>query len=254
MEYLLSPKNISVLESFCHAHTLFAFDYDGTLAPICERPDEAFMSPSMARLVAELNDMTAVAVLTGRSIASVSELLPIKPAYLIGNHGAEGIQTSDELAAMKVQCRAWILELEKSQNILDKLGVVVEDKTFSLSLHYRRSQDPEVAKEVLSMLVGRFSDCRITTGKAVINVLPGISLDKGSALNRIMKSHSYRFGVFFGDDQTDEDVFQYHSSQLLTVKVGTEATSARYYVKGQSEMEDVLKLVASFIERFKAPV
>lgn len=248
IEYLLHPRNLKILESFCLAKTLFAFDYDGTLAPIVANPEKASMKDSTSDLLGTLMMVSPVAVITGRSIADVQKHLPVRPAHIIGNHGSEGVHTSEELADMHALTRVWLKTLEMSLPLLQKLGISVEDKAYSLAFHYRLSPNPLVAEGALELISESFVSSRITRGKFVLNILPKKSVDKGIALEKIMKQNRYQFGVFFGDDLTDEDVFKHHNPRLLTVKIGTEPTQAKFYLRDQSEMDEVLTLIISYLK------
>lgn len=253
MEYLLNPRNLKILESFCLVRTIFAFDYDGTLAPITDDPGSANMKVDVAQSLRELNELSPVAIITGRSSEDVESLLPIKPLVVIGNHGAEGTQSSGELSQMKQDCRRWLDELSDLMPVIEKLGVRIEDKIFSLSFHFRHSPAPEVAEAALLTMLTRLPRAKVTKGKLVLNVLPEISIDKGKALDIVMREKNFQFGVYFGDDHTDEDVFRYSNSRLLTVKIGEEETLAKYYLKNQGEMGDVLKHLKSYVLKSRVP-
>ena len=247
MEYLLHPRNLKILESFCLVKTLFAFDYDGTLAPIADDPAAAFMKENTAALLKELNDVSPVAIITGRTREDVMRFLPINPAFVIGNHGAEGTQSVSDLDRMKALTRSWLKHLNDVLPILDNLGVRIEDKVYSLSFHYRNSLSPEVAEGALTLMLARLPQARIMGGKFVFNALPEFSVDKGMALELIMKENQYQFGVYFGDDQTDEDVFHYNNPRMLTVKIGTDPTEAKFFLRQQNEINEVLKSLTAFI-------
>lgn len=246
MEYLLNPRNIRILESFCLVKTLFAFDYDGTLAPIASDPKKAVMNQNVSNLLKDLNRNSHVAIITGRKTSDVMTLLPIDPFIVIGNHGAEGMHSEEEILKLKSCCQNWLKGLSPLMEIIEGLGITLENKEFSLSFHFRNAPDPIVAEKSLGMILSGFDDARITNGKFVMNLIPEFALDKGMALERIMKKHHFKFGVYFGDDHTDEDVFRYQNPKLLTVKVGVEETLAKYYLKDQDEMEEVLQIIKAF--------
>ncbi len=251
MEYLLNPRNINILESFTLVKTLFAFDYDGTLAPLTDDPQSAHMKPAVSKLLEELNELSPIAIITGRKVEDVQKLLPFAPFVIIGNHGAEGIQSQSEMKSMKEDVRLWLESLKSLRPIMDKIGIRIEDKEYSLSFHYRNVSSPEIAESTLDMMLTGLPRSRKTRGKFVINVVPENSFHKGMALDRVMKQNQYPFGVYFGDDQTDEDVFRFHNPKLLTVKIGPGNTSAKYFLKEQDEMGEVLKLLKQFFLKLK---
>lgn len=251
MDHLLNPKNLPILESFSLVNTLFAFDYDGTLAPISAHPQEATMSASTAELLKKLSGYFPVAIITGRAIADVEKFLPVRPTHLIGNHGAEGEHHRDDLGKMNGLVRFWLTQLRDVRPIMEKLGITVEDKTYSLSFHYRNAPDPAVAEGALELMLAPLASCRLMKGKCVMNALPIFSMDKGKALQRIMVENHYEFAVYFGDDQTDEDVFGYRSPKFLTVKIGAGPTEAKFFLQSQTEIDKVLELVTNMVSKVR---
>lgn len=248
-EYLLNPMNMRVLESFFFAKTLLAFDFDGTLAPICSDPAKAGMTPRVSDLFRELAKLCPVAIITGRSIEDMKQHLPDEPITIIGNHGCEGLQPPEVLQKIKQDCDSWMRLLDKNYGELERLGVVIEHKTFSLSLHYRTSHSPQIAAALIQYLASKFSNAVVSPGKYVFNVTSYRAWDKGTALDHLLYAKNYHFGVYFGDDITDENVFRLPSNKILSVKIGLEPTRARYYLKHQKEMEGVLSYLVKLFAK-----
>lgn len=242
MEYLFKPQNLRVLKSFSLVETIYAFDYDGTLAPIANTPDLARMTDIAANIMTKLNEIVPVAIITGRSVADIEKLLPFKPAFLIGNHGIEGIQTESELKEMKALCSSWMEILTRYLKTAENSqGIFIENKTYSLSIHYRNAVDPETSEHYLNYILTKLPNSRLVKGKSVINILPMNSLDKGQALEHIIRNNGYKYGFYIGDDVTDEDVFKYRGPRLITVKVGEDINSgARYFIRNQEEINELL--------------
>ena len=249
MEYILSERNLKILESFCLVNCLFAFDYDGTLAPISTDRGGAVMEDKTGLLIRELNEMTTVAILTGRSVADVKRLLPMEPRFVIGNHGCEGMQSENELKNFRHQCELWMSGLHGVSAVFEKLGIVMENKEYSLSFHYRNSTNPEVAEGTLELILKRLMNANIVKGKMVVNVVPVQAMNKGRALELIMNQNKYLFGVYIGDDYTDEEVFKYKNPRLLTIKVGKENSLAKYYLENQEEMATLLHHLLGFLKK-----
>lgn len=252
MEYLLTPTNIRILESFCFANTLFAFDYDGTLAPITEKPELAVMDSEVSSLLGVLMKSYPVALITGRSVDDLRKFLPAVPEILIGNHGSEGLLSPHLLDEMRSDCETWIRIISQALPVLVEMGVSVENKTYSLTFHYRHSENPEIARIAIEQIVSRLPRSRVFGGKYIVNVVPRDSINKGNALEILMQKRNYKFGIYFGDDLTDEDVFRVRNPRLLTVKIGTEPSQARYFLKEQREIADVLKLLTEFFNAERA--
>ena len=89
MEHLFTPRGEAALDDVMRLRPLLAFDFDGTLAPIVDRPDDASVPAEVSRCLAELARLHPVAVITGRRVADVRARLAFKPRFVIGNHGAE---------------------------------------------------------------------------------------------------------------------------------------------------------------------
>lgn len=236
MEHILTPNNLKVLESFSIVKTLYAFDFDGTLAPIVDNPSEAKMSSEVAELLERLNKHSHVAILTGRSIEDIAKILPFKPTSIIGNHGIEGGQLLYELGPIKALCQGWKASLQSLPG-----EATLEDKTYSLTVHFRKN------KNQILRLIENLPGSTILEGKNSFNILPSSGINKGQALDQLMRQHKLHFGFYIGDDKTDETVFAYKHSRLLTVKVGHDPDSlAKYYINSQSEIADLLTALLKF--------
>lgn len=248
-EYLLTQMNLRILESFFFAKTLLAFDYDGTLAPICGDPAKAHLPQDMFEALEKLIKLCPVAIITGRSIADMEKLLPIGPFVIIGNHGCEGLQPLEDLEKIRNDYETWVELLERNFAELDRLGVFIEKKGLSLSLHYRNSHSPQMASAVIQHLTSKLKRAIVSPGKCVFNITSELAWHKGHALDQLMQKMNFHFSVYFGDDITDEDVFRFPNSRILSVKVGMEPTRARYYLQKQDEMQVVLSHLLNIFER-----
>jgi trehalose 6-phosphate phosphatase len=91
MIYLFSDAGQAALRHFIDASTLFAFDLDGTLAPIVPEPEGILIPKGIWEGLIRLNRMAPVAIITGRGRADARRHLGFKPRFLVGNHGAEGL-------------------------------------------------------------------------------------------------------------------------------------------------------------------
>lgn len=216
--------------------TLYAFDFDGTLAPIIDNPSDARMSARVADLLEKLNTISGVAILSGRSVKDLRKILPFEPRYLIGNHGLEGAHSESEMQTFRNLAEKW----KESLSVLPE-NAWLEDKTYSLTIHYRENQH-DLLKRVSAL-----DGATILEGKNTLNIIPSAGMNKGQALDLIMKQNHIHFGFFIGDDKTDETVFAYKHSRLLTVKVGLSPdTYAKYYLNSQSEVEKLLEVILSY--------
>lgn len=237
--HLLSCAGRTALHGFLDSGTLFAFDLDGTLAPIVADPGDIVIPGKLRRQLIDLNNRAPVAVITGRSRSDALSHLGFTPRFLVGNHGAEGLPGCEESERGYVLlCRAWMQQLAKLLPDGNDSNVVIEDKGATLSLHYRNSYDQERAiKEILNAISSLRPVPKQVSGKAVVNLVPRDAPDKGKALLSVMAHLECSRAIFVGDDVTDEDVFRLGDDRIFGVRVGMSARSAaRYYLLGQEEI------------------
>jgi trehalose 6-phosphate phosphatase len=239
MKRILSPDNVEVLAQFAWANTLVAFDFDGTLAPIVAARDEARMRPRTRDLFAKVCRLYPCAVISGRARADVAERLTGKRVrYVVGNHGVE---PGKNMPMFERQIARILPELQAA--LPDTLGIDVENKRFSLAIHYRRSRRKRDArKAIYEAIAGVALPLRATAGKLVVNVVPARAPHKGDALLQLRDKAAADTAIYIGDDVTDEDVFQLDQpGRLLSIRVGRARSSAApYYLRSQAEVDTLL--------------
>ena len=120
---------------------VFFLDYDGTLAPIAQRPEEAFPHPEAPRVLRALMERHPVYVVTGRRVRDLEPLLPLPGLPVVGGHGLEeGVLFGEVRPLFPVDLGPLRARLPSCP------GVRVEDKGFALALHYRGAEDEEKAR------------------------------------------------------------------------------------------------------------
>ncbi|MBI2605175.1 MAG: trehalose-phosphatase [Deltaproteobacteria bacterium] len=250
MKYLFSDGGLRILESLCFTRTLFAFDFDGTLAPIVARPSDARVSRRTSEILRVLNAKAPIAIISGRSLQDLKSRMNIRPAFLIGNHGQEGLgSNSIALEAARVTCRSWQSQVESFvSRSRDPVGVEVEDKEFSLAVHYRRARRKrETRLAILDFLSRMTPSPRLIFGKSVVNLIPAGAPHKGMALLEAMGNAQARSAFYIGDDDTDEDVFALPDDRVISVRVGKKRSShAKFYLRRQGEVNLLLSRLVEF--------
>jgi trehalose 6-phosphate phosphatase len=239
MTDILSTRNQVVLARFALSNLLVAFDYDGTLAPIVSVPDRAHMRASTRRLLHSVATRYPCIVISGRSRADVTRRLrDIPVVHVSGNHGLEP-WAEEPRYAKKV--RVWMGHLDRHLAGVD--GVVIEDKIYSISIHYRAAQDKRMAHRAIEEAVSGLRDIRRIGGKQVVNLVPLRAPGKGDALERARRLLVCDTALYVGDDDTDEDAFASGTARrLLSVRVGTaEHSRARFRLKDQSHIDHLLR-------------
>jgi trehalose 6-phosphate phosphatase len=240
MKALLTRANKALLDQLAWSNVLMAFDFDGTLAPIVANRHDAAMRARTARLFASLCERYPSAVISGRAKADVARRLTgAKVRYLIGNHGLE---PGTRLGTFERQVLQAHPALETSLEHVP--GIDIENKRYSLAVHYRRSREKAKAREAIRRAVAELPVAmRIIPGKLVINAVPEAAPSKGDALVALRDRTDADVAMYVGDDVTDEDVFRIDQpGRLFTIRIGRSRTSAaRYYLRQQAEIDALLE-------------
>lgn len=248
---LLTKGSLVVLESLTFTKTLYAFDFDGTLSKIVDHPEDATMAKMTADLLERLIQLAPVAIVSGRSIKDLKQRLDVHPQFLIGNHGLEEDGAdSRRLKNAREICSVWTKKLNGHPW---PGGIEIEDKDFSLALHYRRARNKKTARRELAECIRLLEPApRLIQGKLVMNLLPEGAPHKGSAVLDLLKKTGLKHAFYIGDDDTDEDVFGLPPTdgQVMTVRVGKKkASQAQYFIPRQTDINQVLKLLVEFHEK-----
>jgi trehalose 6-phosphate phosphatase len=241
------------LDEIVKPGVLCVFDFDGTLAPIVMQPDLASLPPEVRQRLMTLSSLAPVAVLTGRSITDIKPRLGFEPDFLVGNHGLEGLPGWEQRGEQyENTCRAWKEKLAHAlQDAHCDPGIRIENKRYSLSVHYRMARDQRKAEAALAELFARIvPEARVVGGKCVFNLLPQGAADKGQALERLIVLSDAPSAIYVGDDVTDEDVFRLRRRDLLSIRIEAASDSAaEFYLP---RWHDILRLLDELIECLRA--
>ncbi len=189
-------------------------DVDGTIAPIAPTPGEATVSPAIRRALAALSLDATVVALTGRDTASARRVVGVAEIAYAGNHGMEWWEDGTATVEPSVQpyvARIHRLAAHVGSELADEPGVLLEDKGPSLAVHYRLAADPAAVRErVLAVLggPGGAGGLKLREGKMLIEVLPPVAVDKGTAIARTVERRGLASLLVLGDDTTDVDAFE----------------------------------------------
>jgi trehalose 6-phosphate phosphatase len=241
MRDILSQANRDLVRQFAWSSVLLAFDYDGTLAPIVRDPRKAAMRAVTKRLLVQVAQLYPTVVISGRSRAELRRWLGGVPLrQLVGNHGIEPWQAH----------RPLVDEVDRCLPVLDRhlsglAGVVIENKAYSISVHYRRSREKRRALAAILEAAARLKNVRVVGGKQVVNILPDGAHHKGIALEKERSRLQCDTALYVGDDETDEDVFALDQpGRLLSIRVTPKrASRATYCLRNQRAVDDLLALL-----------
>lgn len=240
-----------------HKIILFS-DYDGTLSEITPDIANAQPLPGVDKLIERLaarSDRFQVVLISGRQVEKLARLVGVTQGItFVGNHGLE-IMEADGTCRMAVDPALFMPSLDKVRqwlhdNVPLGAGFVIEDKHFSVAMHYRLvDPDPALAMRLrLREYVRAYTPALVIgEGKMVIEALP-LQANKGAAVRTLIRENGEdRLPVYFGDDITDEDAFLALRETGITVKVSAKPVPswARYRVTAPSNVTAALAEMAA---------
>jgi trehalose 6-phosphate phosphatase len=247
---------------------LVALDFDGTLAPTVDDPEQARALPAAREAIEVLLTLprTRVAVVSGRAIASLERVSQLPPeVLLVGSHGAEfrldGRESGPELddAERELLGRLYAALASVASRFP---GVRIEEKPAGCGLHTRTAMpdDAAAARDLALRTVdelapsGSGEPSRISAryGKDILEFTVRAA-DKGTALQALRAHVGSSATVFVGDDVTDEDGFRVLGPTDVGVKVGAGDTAAVFRVEDPAAAAALLGGLAGFRERHTAP-
>ncbi len=232
-------------------------DYDGTLTPIVEDPQQAFLSDEMRDTVRGLSKLCTVAVVSGRDLRDVRGLVGIEEIFYAGSHGYE-IAGPEERHVEYQQSADVLPTLDRAEQALHDCvdgisGAIVERKRFSIAVHYRKVKDPdiEMVEEAVDGVLSQYEGLRKSSGKKIFELHPDIDWNKGKAVRWLLEtlgmSHAQVLPIYIGDDTTDEDAFRVLRDRGIGIFVGggSRSTAARYTLRDQDEVQGFLTALIS---------
>jgi trehalose 6-phosphate phosphatase len=257
------PVGSSLAQRLSGTPLLLLLDVDGTLSPIAPRPADAVVPDETRRVLRELVSLpgVVVAIVTGRGVDDARRMVEVPGIWVIGNHGFE-LARPDGPATARADVAPWENALDRAGRDAEAAtgahtGAFVENKRWTLSVHYRLA-DRRVVAELISATsaIAAAHGLRVTHGREVIEVRPPLDVDKGVAaldLARSVGALDEDASLFYaGDDRTDEDAFRALRQvrpTSVTVRVGDEplrdggATGAEFSVPDTYEMRELLEFV-----------
>jgi trehalose 6-phosphate phosphatase len=237
-------------------------DYDGTLTPIVDHPDDAVLSEAMRATVQRLSRLFALAIISGRDLADVRERVGIEGLWYAGSHGFD--LAGPEGERMEYPPGAEYLPMldAAEQSLRDKQttvpGCLVERKRFSIAIHYRQVADDAIGtvQHMAETTQTEHPGLRLSTGKKIFELQPDIDWNKGKALRWLMKTldmDATRFiPLYIGDDVTDEDAFRELDAGGgigILVAPADQPTRAAYRLDDPDAVELFLNRLGDALER-----
>src|SRR5436305_2589536 len=222
----------ALAQGFAGKRPAVFLDYDGTLTPIRNRPEDAVISDSMREAVRRLAERVPLVVVSGRDRRVVQELMGLDNLIVAGSHGfdiwspAGGSIQREEGASFQGLLREG--EANLRAELADVPGALVEPKKSSVAAHFRlvpEEQRPRVKKIVDTLLSEHPEKLKVTPGKMVFEIQPRLDWDKGKAVLYLLKALDLDrddvVPVYLGDDITDEDAFRALAGRGIGIFVGS---------------------------------
>ena len=234
-------------------------DYDGTLTPIVDRPEDAVISDDMREVLSALAERFSVCIVSGRDLVVVRELVGLDDLIVAGSHGFDiwspgggAIERHVAEGFEDLIARTTELLRDRTRSIA---GALVEPKRSSVAVHYRlvdESERPLVTAVVEETLAEHPGVLKVTPGKMVYELQPNVEWDKGKAvlhlLNALGLDREDVLPLYIGDDITDEDAFAAIAERGVGILVADpddpevhgRTTSAHFALRHPGEVQDLL--------------
>jgi trehalose 6-phosphate phosphatase len=218
----LPATGAGALEAIVRApsETLIATDFDGTLAPIVEDPEQAYADPNAVAALGRLaGHVGPVVVITGRParlavrLGRFREVAGLQAMIVLGQYGVERWNAADDeylIPPDPPQIRAVAEELPEILDSLDLTEARIEDKGRAIAVHTRSLPDPKAALATLADPLGDLAERHglvLEPGKNVWEIR-ATGMDKGAALRAIVDETGARQVIFAGDDLGDLPAFR----------------------------------------------
>ena len=232
-------------------------DVDGTLSPIVDQPERSGVDPEVPDLLSRLAARLAlVAAVSGRPMDQLTSMLPVDSMVYVGNHGLEWREGGRSTVVKEAQpyLPAMAETMRCLRERLREPGLLVEDKGPTGSVHYRLHPNPAEARETILRTIGRCPSARglrWSDGRMVVNLMPPVQADKGTAVETLVHRWGLRGAIYLGDDVTDVDAFralrslrQSGECSTLGIAVASPEAPAELYLEADYRLDGVDAVVA----------
>jgi trehalose 6-phosphate synthase/phosphatase len=250
----LDEKDIELFKTQLNSkdQKLMFLDYDGTLVNFTKQPKDAKPDKELYSLLEQLHTKkhTKLVVISGRDKKTLNEWFGHTPYTLVSDHGVSMRLENKDWKTMERLKTDWMEDvLPVLETFVDRTpGTLVEKKKYSLAWHYRNT-DVELAEkrlvEIKTVLTSFISNTDLTLleGNKVIEIKSS-KVNKGRAAANLLDRFPSEHVFAFGDDWTDEFMFEELPENAQTVKVGVQKTNAKYYVNTVEDIRSLLKTLA----------
>ncbi|RCW84944.1 trehalose 6-phosphatase [Halanaerobium sp. DL-01] len=252
-KYLLQERSLKEVKNKIEAaENIFLFlDYDGTLAPFSDKPEQADAFPGIKAVLKRLlcrSDLY-ICLISGRALNDLESMLKLKGLNYAGSHGLEiDLNFAEKVIYpiyKKDEFRSVFEELLSDIELKINDDIKIEDKGFAAAFHCNNDLEKVSVQKTLETKIKKLSldNLEVISGRQVVEIRPA-GWNKGKAVNyiadRFKKQYNLNSGynIYLGDDRTDEDAFAVIEKGLsIYVKnSGDLHTSAEYYLNNPEEV------------------
>lgn len=224
-------------------------DYDGTLVDFQTNIDQALPDEDLNDILEQLTSdpSNCIVIVSGRKYQTLEDWFGRMSIDIIAEHGAWQKHQNEDWVKLPGLYSQWKQEiLPVLETFVDRTpGSFIEEKSYSLVWHYRKVEEGlgELrANELMSTL-------RFITADKGLQMLPGnkvieiknIEVNKGKIAYTWLENEHYDYIMALGDDHTDEDMFKAMPEDAFTIKIGSNISAARYYLRDYREVRRLLR-------------
>ncbi len=188
-------------------------DFDGTVSEIAPTPEQARIHPRCRDSLGKLSEeLPLVAVVSGRRVEDVRQLVRLPGIVYLGNHGLERWEDGTTYVGASASEQFLVIRsiLENARVQLNIPGLLFEEKGTGASIHYRSTSNPSAARTQMISLLSELvkgTGIKLVEGRRVVELRPASNADKGTALIEILCRYDVGGAIYAGDDRTDLDAF-----------------------------------------------
>jgi len=233
-------------------------DFDGTLVHSADAPHKIYVDKNLPKLLIDIAGKHSFCLVTGRSVGDLSQYIAIEEVNVLGSLGAEFSAEASGIT-QSYQLSETLLAVEKdlSLELFAFPGVYIEEKPYSLCIHYHNFQGDILSlKTKLQHIRKKYDgDVKLFQRNKLFELSINVS-DKGKAVRHFIHSHGGKLkrnvtNIFIGDGITDEEAFnKVNAINGISVRVGFNPdSSAKYYL---DDVEEVHALLTYFSNNYLA--
>lgn len=260
--------------------TVFCIDFDGTLVKICKNPIDVVVAGELYDFLSGIGNLKNVflCIITGRELSYIESKINLKNNIIYsGNHGYEikSYYKNFKLNFLVKNADKYLPLLSEAFNQVKKIGLknlIIENKKFSISLHYRLldNNETKLLKQNVQVIINENPEFKkylhITKGKKILEIRPKIDWSKGSACDYIVKELAKKYKkddkpnilrVALGDDITDETMFSggdYADTgktnlniNTINCVIGKKKSSASFYLDSYKQTPVFIKEILTIL-------